>query len=191
MIVASLAACSAMDVISIATQEAPGDRSLRGPRGRQPARRVPAGPDRGDRDARGLGPDIAEAAIRRCIELSATKYCPVNAMLSAGATVVHHRYAIHSTGDALRRRGRGHRDRPVQRPDIQPLTTRRPARSSPGAHLERPSMPDEALMHTRGAGRRAGGRRSGARRMHQSLIGQRALRWRGARDAGRGTRWPA
>ena len=32
--------------------------------------------------------------MRRCIELSATKYCPVNAMISAGATVVHHRYRI-------------------------------------------------------------------------------------------------
>ena len=44
------------------------------------------------------GPDLSEAAIRRAIELSATKYCPVSAMISAGATVVHHRYRIHSTG---------------------------------------------------------------------------------------------
>lgn len=44
------------------------------------------------------GTDLSEAAIRRAIELSATKYCPVNAMLSAGATVVHHRYVIHSSG---------------------------------------------------------------------------------------------
>jgi len=34
------------------------------------------------------GRDIAEAAVRRAIELSALKYCPVNAMLSAGATTV-------------------------------------------------------------------------------------------------------
>jgi putative redox protein len=44
------------------------------------------------------GVAISEAAIRRSIELSATKYCPVSAMLSAGATVVHHRYRIHSAG---------------------------------------------------------------------------------------------
>ena len=44
------------------------------------------------------GVAISEAAIRRAIELSATKYCPVSAMLSAGATVIHHRYRIHSTG---------------------------------------------------------------------------------------------
>ena len=45
-----------------------------------------------------VGPDIDEAGVRRSIELSATKYCPVNAMMSAGATVVHHRYKIVSTG---------------------------------------------------------------------------------------------
>ena len=44
------------------------------------------------------GPVIEEAAIRRAIELSATKYCPVNAMLSAGATEVHHRFALRNTG---------------------------------------------------------------------------------------------
>jgi len=44
------------------------------------------------------GPNLEEAAIRRSIELSATKYCPVNAMLSAGATEVHHRYRVHNTG---------------------------------------------------------------------------------------------
>ena len=44
------------------------------------------------------GRAISEAAIRRSIELSATKYCPVNAMISAGATVVHHRYRVVSAG---------------------------------------------------------------------------------------------
>ena len=64
------------------------------------------------------GVDLSEPAIRRCIELSATKYCPVNAMVSAGATTVHHRYAIHSTRrrGARRGRGRGHHDRPVPPP---------------------------------------------------------------------------
>jgi putative redox protein len=45
-----------------------------------------------------VGRDLSEAAIRRCIELSATKYCPVNAMISAGATVVRHGYRIVSSG---------------------------------------------------------------------------------------------
>jgi putative redox protein len=45
------------------------------------------------------GPMVEEAAIRRSIELSATKYCPVNAMLSAGATEIHHRFRVVNTGD--------------------------------------------------------------------------------------------
>jgi putative redox protein len=44
------------------------------------------------------GPHVEEAAIRRAIELSATKYCPVSAMLSAGATEVHHGYVVRNTG---------------------------------------------------------------------------------------------
>jgi putative redox protein len=65
------------------------------------------------------GTDLSEAAIRRAIELSATKYCPVNAMLSAGATVVHHRYAIHSTGaKAFDAAGEVVATGPYARPDI-------------------------------------------------------------------------
>jgi uncharacterized OsmC-like protein len=44
------------------------------------------------------GPVVLEHAVRRAIELSATKYCPVNAMLSAGATEIHHRFRMHCTG---------------------------------------------------------------------------------------------
>ena len=43
------------------------------------------------------GTVVLEHAVRRAIELSATKYCPVNAMLSAGATEVHHGYRIRNT----------------------------------------------------------------------------------------------
>jgi putative redox protein len=32
--------------------------------------------------------------VMRCIELSAVKYCPVSAMLSAGPTAIHHRYRV-------------------------------------------------------------------------------------------------
>jgi putative redox protein len=45
------------------------------------------------------GRDVTERDVRRCIELSATKYCPVNAMLSAGATEIHHRYRVRGTGE--------------------------------------------------------------------------------------------
>ena len=62
---------------------------------------------------------LSEAAIRRSIELSATKYCPVNAMLSAGATVVHHRYRIASTGERpFEADGLVISTGPYQRPDV-------------------------------------------------------------------------
>ena len=44
------------------------------------------------------GPAIDESAVRRAIELSATKYCSVAAMLAAGTVEIHHRYRI--TGGA-------------------------------------------------------------------------------------------
>jgi putative redox protein len=44
------------------------------------------------------GPGITERDVRRSIELSATKYCPVNAMLSAGAAEIHHGYRVRGTG---------------------------------------------------------------------------------------------
>jgi putative redox protein len=96
-ILASLAACSAMDVIGIANKK------------RQKVDRyeIHAVGEQRDEYPQVLteitvthevwGADISEPAFRRCIELSATKYCPVNAMLSAGATTIHHRYAIHTT----------------------------------------------------------------------------------------------
>ena len=96
-VLASLAACSAMDVIGIALKK------------RQNVERyeIHAVGEQRDEYPQVLtevtvthevwGIDLSEPAIRRCIELSATKYCPVNAMVSAGATTVHHRYAIHST----------------------------------------------------------------------------------------------
>jgi putative redox protein len=99
-VLVALGACTAMDVISIATKK------------RQPivTYRIHV---RGDQRAEYpqvfteidvvhevIGPGISEAAIRRSIELSATKYCPVSAMISAGETVVHHRYRIESTGES-------------------------------------------------------------------------------------------
>ena len=46
------------------------------------------------------GPAIDEQAVRRAIELSATKYCSVAAMLSAGTVEIHHRYRIVSADGA-------------------------------------------------------------------------------------------
>jgi putative redox protein len=68
-----------------------------------------------------VGPDVSEDAIRRCIELSATKYCPVNAMLSAGDTMIHHRYRVRRTGEAaLEAEGEVLVTGPYKRPDVAP-----------------------------------------------------------------------
>ena len=68
-----------------------------------------------------VGQGLSEAALRRCIELSATKYCPVNAMISAGATVVHHRYQIRSLGsEAFDAEGLVISTGPYARPDVLP-----------------------------------------------------------------------
>jgi putative redox protein len=40
------------------------------------------------------GPDLEVAAVRRAIELSATRYCAASAMFSAGPAEIHHRYLI-------------------------------------------------------------------------------------------------
>jgi putative redox protein len=44
--------------------------------------------------------DVEAEALRRSIELSATRYCPVNAMLSAVATI-EHRYRLTDAGGAV------------------------------------------------------------------------------------------
>jgi putative redox protein len=97
-VLSALAACSAMDVISIVTKkrqqitgywvEATGSQRDEYPQIYTELTVV----------HEVEGHDLSEAAIRRAIELSATKYCPVNAMVSAGATTVHHRYKIRSEG---------------------------------------------------------------------------------------------
>jgi putative redox protein len=97
-VLSALAACSAMDVISIVTKK------------RQDVTGYWVDVVGNQRDEYPQvytevfvtheleGRDLSEAAIRRAIELSALKYCPVNAMISAGATTVHHRYKIRSEG---------------------------------------------------------------------------------------------
>ncbi len=93
----ALAACSAMDVVSIAIKKRQHlTRYSVHVRGEQ-RDAYPQVLTRVDVTHEVEGP-VDEAAIQRSIELSATKYCPVNAMLSAGATEVHHRYRIHGTG---------------------------------------------------------------------------------------------
>lgn len=91
----ALAGCTAMDVISILRKkrqdvrhyevEATGEQETDPPHA---FTRI---------DVRHVidGPEIDEDAVRRAIELSATKYCAVGATLSSGATEVHHSYVVH------------------------------------------------------------------------------------------------
>src|SRR5512135_705871 len=115
----SLAACSAMDVISIAEKK------------RQVITRYEIRVEALQRDEYPQvltradvihtveGPAVEEAAIRRAIELSATKYCPVNAMLSAGETEVHHRYVVRNTGERpFEAEGEVVVTGPYRRPDV-------------------------------------------------------------------------
>jgi putative redox protein len=91
----ALAGCTAMDVISILRKkrqdvrhyevEATGEQELDHPNA---FTRI---------DVRHVidGPEIDIEAVRRAIELSATKYCSVGATLSSGITEVHHSYVVH------------------------------------------------------------------------------------------------
>jgi putative redox protein len=95
---ASLAACSAMDVASILEKK----------RQVWDVYRVEIAADQRDEYPQVFtridvthvveGTVVLEAAVRRAVELSATKYCPVNAMVSAGATEVHHRFRMRCSG---------------------------------------------------------------------------------------------
>jgi putative redox protein len=120
-IAVSLAACSAMDVVGILEKK------------RQQVSRYAIRVEALQRDEYPQiltwvdvvheveGPVVEEAAVRRAIELSATKYCPVNAMLSAGATEVHHRFLVRNTGpEPFEADGEVVVTGPYRRPDIVP-----------------------------------------------------------------------
>ena len=100
-LVAALAACTAMDVISILEKK------------RQVVDRyeVEVSADQRDSFPQVLtrvdvvhvvnGTVVLEQAVRRAIELSATKYCPINAMLAAGDTEIHHAYRVSRPGEPV------------------------------------------------------------------------------------------
>ena len=97
-VLAALAACSAMDVVSILEKKRQVVTDYRiEVRGDQ-RDAYPQVYTRIDVTHVVVGTVLLEAAVRRAIQLSATKYCPVNAMLSAGATEVHHGYRMRCTG---------------------------------------------------------------------------------------------
>ncbi len=100
LLLMALAGCTAMDVISILRKQ------------RQPVERYEvsvAGAQRSGHPAviervevehtvHGL---IEPEALRRAIELSATRYCAVGATLTSGVTQIHHRYRLLADGALL------------------------------------------------------------------------------------------
>jgi len=100
-VLSSLAACSAMDVISIALKKRQGvDRYVVHAQADQ-RDEYPMIFTRIDITHEVAGSVVDTEAIKRCIELSATKYCPVSAMLSSGATEIHHAYRIIRPGQPV------------------------------------------------------------------------------------------
>ncbi len=97
-LVVSLAACAAMDVVAIALKKRQQISHYEVRVEATQRDEFPQVLTRADVVHEVEGPLVDEAAIRRAIELSATKYCPVNAMISAGATEVHHGYVVRNTG---------------------------------------------------------------------------------------------
>ena len=100
LLTAAVAACAGMDVVSILEKK------------RQPPEAYSVRVEAVQRDDypqvltridivhEVVGASVRELAVRRAIELSARKYCPVNAMLCAGNTEVHHRFTLRARPDA-------------------------------------------------------------------------------------------
>lgn len=118
-VLSALASCSAMDVISIASKKRQAVTGYRVLVTGSQRDEYPQVFTQIDVVHQVTGDDLSEAAIRRSVELSATKYCPVSAMLAAGATVIHHRYRIVSTGERpYEASGEVVATGPYKRPDI-------------------------------------------------------------------------
>lgn len=97
-VAAALAACSAMDVVSILEKKRQAWDVYRIEVAADQRTEYPQVYTRIDVTHIVEGAVVVEAAVRRAVQLSAAKYCPVNAMISAGATEVHHRFRIRCTG---------------------------------------------------------------------------------------------
>jgi putative redox protein len=118
-ILATLAACSAMDVVAILDKKRQKYDTYRVDAYGEQRDEYPQVYTRIDVTHIVEGSVVLESAVRRAVELSAAKYCPVNAMISAGATEVHHHFRLRSTGaDASEASGEVIVTGPDRRPDI-------------------------------------------------------------------------
>jgi putative redox protein len=94
----ALGACSAMDVISILEKKRQVIDSYTIDVRAEQRDEYPQVFTRIDLTHIVDGTVVLATAVRRAVELSAAKYCPVNAMVSAGATEVHHHFRMRCTG---------------------------------------------------------------------------------------------
>jgi putative redox protein len=119
LILAGLATCTGMDIVSILDKQRQDYESYQVHATAEQRDEHPQVFTRIDLVHEVRGPGVTEAAVRRCIELSGTKYCPVSAMLSAGDTEIHHRYRIERTGpDGFKAEGEVMVTGPFQRSGI-------------------------------------------------------------------------
>jgi putative redox protein len=98
LVLAGLAMCTAMDIVSILDKKRQDYDTYRVHATAQQREEYPQVFTRIDLVHEVAGPGVTEAGVRRCVELSATKYCPVSAMLAMGETEIHHGYRLVNTG---------------------------------------------------------------------------------------------
>ena len=97
MVLVGLAGCTAMDVISILEKKRQVVTAYAVDTHAQERAEHPTIFTRVDVTHDIEGSDISLDAVRRAIELSAWKYCPVSAMLCGGPVELHHRYRVTPT----------------------------------------------------------------------------------------------
>jgi putative redox protein len=120
-VVVSLAACSAMDVIGILQKKRQVIDSYTIEVRAEQRDEYPQILTRAEVLHIVEGTVVLEQAVRRAIELSATRDCPVNPRLSAGATEIHHRFRMRCTGAALKEaEGEVIVTGPFRRPEVVP-----------------------------------------------------------------------
>jgi putative redox protein len=98
LVLTTLAACSGMDVVAILDKKRQKYDTYRVDARGEQRDEYPQVYTRIDITHIVEGTVVLESAVRRAVELSAAKYCPVNAMVSAGATEVHHHFRMRCTG---------------------------------------------------------------------------------------------
>ena len=95
LLAAALAGCTAMDVVSILRKKRQAVRCYEVRVSGLQEEEHPHAFTRFDVVHVVEGDGIDPEAVRRAIELSATRYCSVGATLSTGAVEIHHAYLIH------------------------------------------------------------------------------------------------